>query len=230
MSAKILIVEDDTTLLRVVADNFDDHHYQVTTTGDGQDAIDLALAQKFDLIVLDVMLPRVNGYEICRFLRAEKIDTPIIFLTAKSEESDQLLGLGLGADDYLAKPFSIKVLLARAEAILRRSQASSAEATTDYHFGRFLLDTAAHRLMNRDDELSVSLSPKEYRLLHYLLDHRGIALSRDQIMNEVWGYDSRVTPRTIDRFVTSLRKKIETSPSEHIETIREFGYRFRATT
>ena len=223
----ILIVEDDPTLLRVLSDTFAAKNYRVTTAVDGESALNLGTTQPFDIIILDVMLPLVNGYEICRYLRAESIETPIIFLTAKSEESDILLGLGLGGDDYLAKPFSIKELQARIDAVLRRQGKSKPEqAPANLKFGEFELDQFSHKLRKADGS-PVKLSPKEYDLLSFLIQHNGEALSRQRIMDSVWGYDSQVTFRSIDRFVTTLRKKIETKPGEHIETIREFGYRFR---
>ena len=225
---KVLIVEDDPTLLRGVSDNFASRDYTVDMAADGETAIEKALHGNPDLIVLDVMLPKVNGYEICRYLRQENIHTPIIFLTAKSEESDILLGLGLGADDYLAKPFSIKELLARAEAILRRAEPDTkTKVEMPCEFGRFELDRKSRKLRNAQTAVPVKLSPKEYELLDFFLTHQGEALSRQQIMDSVWGYDARVTSRSVDRFVTTLRKKIEETPGEFIETVREFGYRFR---
>ncbi|MAS96582.1 MAG: DNA-binding response regulator [Verrucomicrobiales bacterium] len=224
---QILIVEDDPTLLRGVCDNFASRGYFVRKATDGEAAIESALHQCPDLIVLDVMLPKVNGYEVCRYLRQENINCPIIFLTAKGEESDVLLGLGLGADDYLPKPFSIRVLLARVEAVLRRVGNRSDESQEMHEFGSFRLDTRARKLRGADNQV-VKLSPKEYELLAFFLDHRGEALSREKIMDSVWGYDVTVTSRSVDRFVTTLRKLIESENGEFIETIRQFGYRFRA--
>ncbi|MDF1810727.1 MAG: response regulator transcription factor [Verrucomicrobiales bacterium] len=227
MNANLLLVEDDPTLLRVLSDTFHAKNYRVTTASDGEKALEAGLNQKFDIIILDVMLPFVNGYEICRYLRAENVETPIIFLTAKSEESDILLGLGLGGDDYLAKPFSIKELLARIEAVLRRTGPAEKEQNNmTVCFGDFELDQFSHKLRNKDGT-PVKLSPKEYDLLAFLIQHSGEALSRQKIMDSVWGYDSRVTFRSIDRFITTLRKKIELETGRHIETIREFGYRFK---
>jgi len=236
MNAKrILIVEDDPALRRGVSDNFAARGYHVETAADGERGLERARTGRNDLLILDVMLPGINGYEICRYLRQEGIDTPVIFVTAKSEESDVLLGLGLGADDYIRKPFGIRELLARSEAVLRRGAGGSAEGRGDggdearSRFGEFTLDRRARKLRGADGK-AVALSPKEYALLACFLDHAGRALSRDDIMDAVWGYDARVTSRTIDRFVTTLRKKIEPDPTRprFIETIREFGYRFRA--
>lgn len=224
---RILIVEDDPTLLRVLSDTFSAKKFRVTTAADGERALHLAAAQSFDIIILDVMLPYVNGYEICRHLRSENIETPIIFLTAKSEESDILLGLGLGGDDYLAKPFSIKELMARIEAILRRVGTTTENpGDSALKFGEFELDEFSHEL-RKADGTPVKLSPKEYDLLAFMIRHSGEALSRQRIMDSVWGYESQVTFRSIDRFVTTLRKKIESHNGQHIETIREFGYRFK---
>lgn len=222
----VLIVEDDPTLLRGISDNFVSSGYPVEKASDGETAIDLALATDPSLIVLDVMLPKVNGYEVCRFLRQEKLRAPIIFLTAKGEESDILLGLGLGADDYLSKPFSIRELLARSAAVLRRSSENQNDSVRDIPFGSFTLETEARRLRDKSGDL-VSLSPREYDLLEHFLRNRGRALSRQSIIDSVWGFRSRVTQRSVDRFVTQLRKSIESTPGEFIETIRGFGYRFR---
>ena len=229
-NTRILIIEDDPTLLRVLRDSFEKQKVRIASASDGERGLQIAIDQEFDLIILDVMLPLVNGYEICRHLRSENDKTPIIFLTAKSEESDILLGLGLGADDYLGKPFSIRELMARVEAILRRSVSSGENvdngAANSFLFGEFELDRFSHKL-RKGDGTAVKLSPKEYDLLAFLTEHSGEALSRQRIMDSVWGYDSQVTFRSIDRFVTTLRKKIETGSEKHIETIREFGYRFK---
>ncbi len=219
----ILIIEDDPTMLRGLKDNFEFEGYRVQTAADGDLGLKAALKIQPDLIILDLMLPKVNGYEICRFLREEKLDMPIIMLTAKGQESDKVLGLKLGADDYVTKPFSIKELLARAEAFLRRRRKSTATA---FEFGDCRLDTEARSLARAGED--VPLSPKEFELLAYFAAHAGRALSRDTIMTNVWGYDAMVTPRSIDRFVNALRNKIEPDPAEprFIRTVREFGYKF----
>jgi len=227
LSNPILIVEDDPTLLRGISDNFVSTGYPVEKAIDGDEAIRKAMRFKPALIVLDVMLPHVNGYEVCRYLRQEGLDSPIIFLTAKGEESDVLLGLGIGADDYIAKPFSIRELLARSAAVLRRTKSDRREKPEHLPvFGSFTLDQCARRLIGRSGGL-IPLSPREYELLEFFLKHRGHALSRQRIIDGVWGYEARVTPRSVDRFVTQLRKSIESTPGEFIETIRGFGYRFR---
>ena len=219
----VLIVEDDPTMLRGLKDNFEYQGYHVLTAEDGETGLNTVLNAKPDLVLLDLMLPKINGYEVCRLIRKEGLDTPIIMLTAKGEESDIVLGLNLGADDYVTKPFSIKELVARAEAILRRTQQSEPEV---FRFGDCALDIPARKFSRGGEE--VKLSPKEFGLLELFVKRPGRALSRDEILNQVWGYDAYVNARTIDRFVTTLRNKIEPNPHRpiYIHTIREIGYKF----
>ncbi|HUK82426.1 MAG TPA: response regulator transcription factor [Verrucomicrobiae bacterium] len=221
--ANILIIEDDAAILRVVKDNFVTRGYRVQTARNGQEGLDAALNGGPDLIILDIMLPKVNGFEICRAVRAEKLDMPILMLTAKGQEEDIVRGLELGADDYITKPFSVRELMARAQAFLRRRQAGAAPS---YGFGKFQLDTASHRLLKSGVE--VLLTSKEFRLLEYFLQRAGRALTRETIMNAVWGNRIMVTARSVDRCVTTLRSKIEPDPHRptFIHTIREIGYRF----
>ena len=219
----VLIIEDDPTMLIGLKDNFEFKGYKVVTAADGEKGLNAALNAKPDLIILDIMLPKINGYEICRLIREQKLKTPIIMLTAKGEESDIVLGLNLGADDYVTKPFSIKELLARAAAFLRRAKKESEDV---YEFGGLRLDLPARRLTRKNKE--IELSPKEFNLLEYFVLKPGRALTRDEILNAVWGYDCVVTSRSIDRFVTTLRNKIEPDPARpiFIHTIRQIGYRF----
>jgi DNA-binding response OmpR family regulator len=219
----VLIIEDDPTMLTALKDNFEFKGYKVLTAADGEKGLRAALNGKPDLILLDIMLPKINGYEICRLIREAKLEMPIIMLTAKGEESDIVLGLNLGADDYVTKPFSIKELLARAAAFLRREKREVLDA---YEFGEYRLDLTARRLTRQHKE--IELSPKEFNLLEYFVKKRGRALTRDEILNAVWGYDCIVTSRSIDRFVTTLRNKIEPDPSRpvYIHTVRQIGYRF----
>jgi DNA-binding response OmpR family regulator len=219
----VLIIEDDPTMLRGLKDNFEFRCYKAFTATDGEQGLNAALNIKPDLIILDIMLPKINGYEVCRLIRKENISAPIIMLTAKGEESDIVLGLNLGADDYITKPFSIKELLARAEALLRRTR----QAVEDiYEFADFRLDIPARKLTRKGKE--IRLSPKEFRLLELFVKKAGRALTRDEILNLVWGYDSFAGQRSIDRFVTTLRDKIEPNPHNprFIHTIREIGYKF----
>jgi DNA-binding response OmpR family regulator len=219
----ILIIEDDPTMLTALKGNFEFKGYKVLTAANGEKGLEAALNARPDLIILDIMLPKINGYEICRLVREAKLATPIIMLTAKGEESDIVLGLNLGADDYVTKPFSIKELLARAAAFLRREKR---DVPAVHEFGDFRLDLAARRLTRRNKE--VELSPKEFKLLEFFVKKRGRALTRDDILNAVWGYDCVVTSRSIDRFVTTLRNKIEPDPGcpVYIHTVRQIGYRF----
>ena len=219
----ILIVEDDPTMLRGLKDNFEFKDYRVLTAPDGEEGLNAALNEKPDLIILDIMLPKINGYEVCRLIRKENLDMPIIMLTAKGEESDIVLGLNLGADDYVTKPFSIKELLARAAAFLRRGKQAEQDV---YDFADYRLDIPARKLTQKGDE--IKLSPKEFKLLELFVKKPGRALTRDDILNTVWCYDCYVGQRSIDRFVTTLRNKIEPDPHNpiFIHTIREIGYKF----
>ncbi len=219
----VLIIEDDPTMLIGLKDNFEFNRYKVITATDGEKGLNAALNARPDLIILDIMLPKINGYELCRLIRREKLAMPIIMLTAKGEESDIVLGLNLGADDYVTKPFSIKELLARAAAFLRRARAASEEV---HEFGDFCLNLSARRLTRGGKE--IELSPKEFDLLAFFVKKTGKALTRDEMLNAVWGYDCVVTSRSIDRFVTTLRNKIEPDTDQplYIHTIRQIGYRF----
>jgi len=220
---KVLIIEDDPTMLRGLKDNFEFKGYKVVTASDGEKGLEAALNARPDLILLDIMLPKINGYEICRLIREQKLEMPIIMLTAKGEESDIILGLNLGADDYVTKPFSIKELLARAAAFLRRNRTQQQDI---YEFGDYCLDIPARKFTCKGKE--IELSPKEFNLLEFFAKKAGRALTRDEILNAVWGYDCVVTERSIDRFVTTLRDKIEPKPASpiFIHTIRGIGYKF----
>lgn len=219
----ILIIEDDPTMLRGLKDNFSYAGYNVLTAADGEQGLNAALDAKPDLILLDIMLPKINGYEICDTLRKENLQMPIIMLTAKGQESDIILGLNLGADDYVTKPFSIKELLARTASFLRRARQSEQDI---YEFADFTLDIPARKFTKNGKQ--IKLSPKEFKLLVLFLKKPARALTRDEILNTVWGYTNFVTPRSVDRFVTTLRNKIEHDPHNptFIQTIREIGYKF----
>ena len=219
----VLIIEDDPTMLLVLRDNFEYSGFAVLTADDGEQGLQMALGRTVELIVLDIMLPGINGYEICRRVRQQGIDAPIIMLTAKGQESDIVLGLNLGADDYVTKPFSIKELLARAEAFLRRRRQQEPEV---YRFGQCELHVGSRRLVRDGSE--VPLTPKEFDLLALFARHPGRALTRDEILRSVWGDDLLVTTRSVDRFINTLRTKIEPDPKRAtmIKTIRNIGYRF----
>jgi DNA-binding response OmpR family regulator len=222
----ILIIEDDAALLRGLKDNFEAEHYRVQIARDGRQGLSAALANPPDLLVLDIMLPQMNGYEICRALRAKKLQMPIIMLTAKGQEEDIIRGLELGADDYVTKPFSIRELLARAKAFLRRRS----DHATVFEFGNCRLDLTAHKLFRNAQE--VVLTSKEFQLLEFLVNRPGRALTRDQILDAVWGQEIIVNDRSVDRCVTTLRGKIEADPHHptHLQTIRNIGYRFELTS
>ena len=223
VSPHILIVDDHREIRDLVSRALSRDGFRVSTAADGQAMRRIMGDNRIDLILLDLMLPKVNGYEICRFLREEKMEMPILILTAKGQESDVVLGLKLGADDYVTKPFSIKELLARVDAFLRRRRQ---QAGSTFEFGDCRFDTAARKLSRAGAE--IVLSPKEFELLAFLAANAGRALSRDRIMSSVWGYDCQVTPRSIDRFINALRGKIEADPARprFIQTVREFGYKF----
>jgi DNA-binding response OmpR family regulator len=215
---RILIVEDEPALLRGLKDTFASKGCEVLSAQDGEAGLDLALSKNPELILLDIMLPRVNGYEICRAVRERGLEMPILMLTAKGQEEDIILGLNLGADDYITKPFRIRELVARANAFLRRSGVKPAAVC---RFGDYELNLAAHKLFHQGVE--VVMTAKEFKLLAYFAARRGCALTRDDILNSVWGNSVMVTPRSIDRCVATLRAKIDPA---FIQTIRDIGYRF----
>lgn len=215
----ILIVEDDPAMLRGLKDNFEFVGYTVVTASDGEQGFDAALSIKPDLILLDLMLPGINGYEICRRLRGEELDMPIIMLTAKNQEADIVLGLNIGANDYVTKPFSIKELIARVNAFMRTTHSQEEQI---HRFGDCELNLSS-QTFSRNGKM-VELTPKELGLLTLFVKQPGRALTRDQILNAVWGYDIIVTQRSVDRCINSLRSKV--GNPRHIQTVREIGYRF----
>ena len=219
----VLIIEDEPAMLRGLRDNFEFEGYCVATAEDGEKGLVAALDLRPDLILLDIMLPEINGYEVCRLVRQEGLDSPIIMLTAKGEEPDIVLGLNLGADDYVTKPFSIKELLARANAFLRRRRQADGKAIC---FGDCELNLASRTLQRKGKP--VALTPKEFALLELFARRTGRAMTRQQILSRVWGHDVFVTPRSVDRCINSLRRKIEPNPRRpaFIQTVREVGYRF----
>ncbi|MGD0498082.1 MAG: response regulator transcription factor [Bryobacteraceae bacterium] len=226
-AARILIVEDEPAMLRGLKDAFAARGFEVIAASNGETGLAQALDRKPDLILLDIMLPRVNGYEICRAVRQRGLDMPILMLTAKGQEEDIVLGLNLGADDYIVKPFRLKELAARVNAFLRRSQSKLAST---YRFGPFDLDLAARKLFRGGAE--IELTAKEFKLLAYFVSRSGCALARNDVLDAVWGASVFVTPRSIDRCVATLRTKIEPHPHNprYIQTIRDIGYRFDPDT
>jgi len=221
--SRILIVEDEPSLLRGLADTFRSEGCEVLAAADGEAGLGYALAETIDLVLLDIMLPKVNGYEICRAVRAQGKDVPIIMLSAKGQETDVIMGLNLGADDYVTKPFKRGELIARVNAFLRRRRAGEADIR---RFGECQLDFGARKLFRGGRE--IELTAKEFSLLAYLAARPGRALARNTILDAVWGNSVMVTQRSVDRCVTTLRAKIEPDPREpiYVRTIRDIGYRF----
>ena len=221
---KILVIEDDPAILRGLVDNLMFEGYEVHTATDGEAGYKQQI-HKPDLIVLDLMLPRMNGLELCRKIRAEGVRTPILMLTAKSEESDRVLGLDLGADDYITKPFSIREFVARIRAVLRRTQTEAA-LPDQLRFGDVEIDF--RRYEARRNGKVVEMTPKEFAILRLLGARSGEVVTRDQLLDQVWGYDAYPVSRTVDNHVASLRAKLEADPAEptHIRTVHGVGYRF----
>jgi len=222
---KLLIVEDDKNLLDALRYNMQKEGYEVFTATDGAKAIEIARREKPDLIILDIMLPEVNGFDVCRILRKE-MKAPIFMLTAKTEETDKIVGLEIGADDYITKPFSLRELIARIRAILRRvkmDEAKTEEAVLKV--GDIVIDIARHRVLLSGRLLE--LAPKEFDLLVFLAKNRGFVFNRDQLLEKVWGYDFAGDTRTVDVHIRWLRQKIEPDPEhpKHLITVRGTGYK-----
>jgi two-component system alkaline phosphatase synthesis response regulator PhoP len=227
MSSRILIVEDDPSIRLGLKRSLEFEGFNVDVAKDGEEAIQRAFDKKPDLIVLDLMLPKVNGFEVCRTVRKYDSSIPIVILSAKGDEGDKVLGLELGADDYVTKPFSIRELTARIKTALRRRRALEGEVDT-FEEENLKIDFAGQTLFV--DGSSRELSTREFNLLRHLIQNRGRVLSRDQILNKVWGYDYDGTPRTIDNFINKLRQKIERDPADPdwIQTVRGSGYKFKS--
>ncbi|MCI6204196.1 MAG: response regulator transcription factor [Lachnospiraceae bacterium] len=219
---KILVVDDESRMRKLVRDFLVRQGYEVLEAGDGEEALDIFYREKdIALLILDVMMPKMNGWEVCREVR-ENSKVPIIMLTAKSDESDELMGFDLGVDEYISKPFSPKILVARVEAILRRTN-QIGDSSQIKKAGLIVLDKTAHEVTI--DGKSVELSFKEFELLEYFMDNQGIALSRERILNSVWNYDYFGDARTIDTHVKKLRSKLG-KQGEYIKTVWGMGYKF----
>ena len=221
---RILIVDDEPEMVRGLQDNLRFEGYQTLTAGDGARALALAVSETSDLIVLDLMLPGQSGWEVCQALRQRGLDIPIIMLTARGEEADQVRGLELGADDYVTKPFSLRELLARIRAVLRRP--GPRRAVESFAFGEARLEPRTRRAWKAGRE--VGLTRKEFELLRYLVENPSEVLTRERLLNAVWGYERFPTTRTVDTHVLRLRQKFETDPERpaHILTVHGQGYRF----
>lgn len=217
---KILVVDDESRMRKLVHDFLAKHNYEVIEAENGEEAVDLFFEQKnIELIILDVMMPKMDGWQVCKEIR-QYSTVPIIMLTAKSDERDELLGFELGVDEYISKPFSPKILVARVEAILRRAGSVATETT---EIGGIVLDKSAHQVFV--DGQPIELSVKEFELLTYFIDNKGIALSRERILNNVWNYDYFGDARTIDTHVKKLRSKMG-DKGDYIKTIWGMGYKF----
>lgn len=226
MSKRILLVEDEPGLVLTLSDRLTNEGYRIETATDGETGLARASSEGFDLIILDVMLPRKNGFDVCRDLRQQGVLTPVIMLTARGQVVDKVVGLKLGADDYLTKPFEMIELLARIEALLRRVPDQPASSADVYQFGSIRVDFRRAEVYREDK--AVELSAREFQLLRYFLEHRGSTLSREELLNEVWGYNSMPTTRTVDVHVAWLRQKLEPNPRhpQFILTIHGLGYKF----
>lgn len=225
--ATVLLVEDDVTLAETIKYNLEREGYAVLHAADGVLALEIARREQPDILILDVMLPRLDGFSVCRMIRKES-SVPVIMLTARQDEYDRIAGLEMGADDYLAKPFSMGELHARIRAILRRSERVQGGDRDILQLGTIKLDAGSRRIWRDNQE--VQLSQKEFDLLACLMRNRGLALTRDILLERVWGMDYVGDGRTVDVHVRWLREKIETDPSspEYIQTVRGIGYRFDA--
>jgi DNA-binding response OmpR family regulator len=223
--AKILIVEDEPNMVAGLRDNFEFEGYQVISAPDGVAGLERALSEAPDLVILDVMMPRMSGLDVCKQLKTKKPAIPIIMLTARGQEVDKVVGLELGADDYITKPFSIRELLARVKAVLRRAGITP-RATEKYSFGDVEVNLRSCRVSKRGKEMD--FSSKEFELLKFFLHHPGETLSRDRLLEEVWGYAHFPTTRTVDAHIVRLRQKVEPKPDEprFILTVHGTGYKF----
>lgn len=227
MSTKILVVEDDRNLLDTIKYNLSKEGYEVVAASDGAEALDVARREKPDLIILDLMLPKISGFDVCRILRKEMI-VPILILTAKAEETDKIVGLEIGADDYMTKPFSLRELLARVRAMLRRTKMVETQSESEQALIKvedIEIDIARHQASK--EARTLELTPKEFDLLAFLARNKGMVFNRDQLLQKVWGYDFAGNTRTVDVHIRWLREKIEDNSNEPklLITVRGVGYK-----
>jgi two-component system alkaline phosphatase synthesis response regulator PhoP len=223
---RLLLIEDEPGLVLTLADRLGREGYSVASAQDGATGLERALQEAFDLILLDVMLPKQNGFDVLRDLRLQGVDTPVIMLTARGQVVDKVVGLKLGADDYLTKPFEMMELLARVEARLRRAAPPATVDAEAYRFGAIQVDFRKAEVTR--DGTAVAFSAREYQLLRYFIEHRGATISRDELLNHVWGYNAMPNTRTVDVHVAWLRQKIEPNPRhpQYILTAHGLGYKF----
>lgn len=226
---RILVVEDEVSLLKGLKDNLEAEGYVVSTATNGKKGLEKALKEKIDIVLLDVMLPEMSGFDICKEIKSKKLTLPIIMLTAKSKEADKILGLELGADDYVTKPYSVNELLARIRAVLRRAEIHSKakrEKLDLYEFNDIKLDFVKLEALKKKKKLK--LSKREFEVMAYLIKRKGEVITRNDLLDVVWGYDVFPTTRTVDNFIARIRKQIEDNPSKpkYIMSIRSAGYKF----
>ena len=223
---RILIIEDDPAILEGLVMSLEAVHYTVITASDGAIGYEKALEEEVDFIILDLMLPNKNGEDICRDLRAQGCTSPILMLTSKHEEIDKVMGLEAGADDYLTKPFSVRELQARIKAILRRQTLAPAPEEDSYAFDNITVDFRKQTVTKQGQTLT--LSAREFEILKYFIQHKGEVVTRDMLLNAVWGYDVYPTTRTVDNYILALRKHLEENPSKprYLRTVHTSGYRF----
>ena len=226
MPQKILVIEDEPGLVMTLTDRLQSEGFVVESCLDGESGLARASEEAFDLILLDVMLPGKSGFEVCRKLRQGGIAVPVIMLTARGQVVDKVVGLQIGADDYVTKPFDVMELLARIGALLRRASVEVPKSVPGYQFGSVRVDFRRAEVVR--DGKPVSLSAREFQLLHYLIEHRGATLSRDELLTRVWGYEAVPSTRTVDVHMAWLRQKLEDNPKlpQYILTIRGLGYKF----
>ena len=222
---KILVIEDDPAILTGLEASLEEDHYEVSSSSDGLEGYEKARIEQFDLIILDLKLPGKNGEDVCKDLRKEGVSTPILMLTSKIEEMDKVLGLELGADDYVTKPFSVRELLARIKALLRRNSVVRSEIE-ECSFGSIYINFKNQEADKNKEPLE--LSTMEFKVLKYFLQREGEVIERTKLLDDVWGYDNFPSTRTVDNFILVLRKKIEENPSDpkHILTVHKAGYKF----
>ena len=224
-SGRVLIVEDDQAMAVALRDGFEYEGYSVKVARDGSAGLKIAGERDVDVIILDVMLPKMSGFDVCKQLRNAGNSTPIIMLTARGQEIDKVIGLKIGADDYVTKPFSFMELMARVEALLRRTSRQPAPADS-FHFGEIEVNFKKFEISRRGTAIEVS--PREFNILKYFIEHRGEVVSRDQLLDSVWGYGSFPLTRTVDMHIAKLRHKIEETPGDprYIITVHRIGYKF----
>jgi two-component system alkaline phosphatase synthesis response regulator PhoP len=223
---RVLVIEDEAGLRLTLSDRLVSEGYAVETAADGAVGLERATREPYDLIVLDIMLPRMNGFDVCREVRQRGVTTPILMLTARGQVVDKVVGLKLGADDYLTKPFETIELMARLEALLRRRPSAAQPGGDTYRFGEVVVDFRSAEVTRGGQP--IELSAREFKLLRHFIEHRGATLSRDELLSDVWGYDEMPLTRTVDVHVAGLRQKIETNPKspEYILTVHGLGYKF----